>query len=280
MRTARPPVLTAGAVVVGIVLFLALYGPTYLDDASFRAAQRRDSANAADYEARGAGYQEYLRTRPNGRHADAARQQLDDLNVAAEKARKQADLDAVLAAVDDVVRTGAYEDARSRLRQAVKSGQAEPLVLQELALISWGFDRFDRGAWEQSQGYVSQLLTADSSNEIALAIAKHNKDYRPVDPPHAQGGMSRIECRDSPIQFMAGQGAVNPGETAVFSSDGTLKTLTRGSTTFGVQRGGSTPKTFTDGTGAKYMYTAGVGDFGLVALQTITSTRRQALGAK
>lgn len=117
-------------------------------------------------------YAGYLQRFPNGRHAFEAEDELTDV-------RKVTERRAFKRAIEDALRSGAYERARASLLEELNKNPKDKQVLLQLAFLAWGVDRFHENAWHESMEYTERVLTGEPDNEIAEALKRHNEMYEP-----------------------------------------------------------------------------------------------------
>jgi hypothetical protein len=181
---------------------------------------------------------------------------------------------ALRSAINEVIQAGTYDVTRTRLRAAIKQDPNDRDALLQLAFLAWGFDRFDHEAWEESETCARAVLAAEPGNELAAEVAQQNGAHEPFAPPTATGGISKIVCRNAPIQFYGGQPSLWPGQTGAFDAKGALLTLDENGTHYKRVKGGWI---FADQYGNQYMYMApkGLGaEAKLGSLTSITQARR------
>ncbi len=208
-------------VAIVIVTSIVYFGPCYQDDHTFTAAERVAATNP-DYKVVLRTYEEYLRRFPSGRHADAARARVLETREALARAEFEK-------AVAEILGNEAYEEARAELHNTLAKEPNNRYVLLQLGLLEWGLDRFNKQAWERSNGYLDKVLALDPDNAVANRLKQHNAEFEPGTIPTAdkQGlsGTSEITVdtywRPSFAFF-----ALLPGETMRFFPDGRFRSIT------------------------------------------------------
>ncbi|MCE5241112.1 hypothetical protein LLH23_21830 [bacterium] len=297
-------VVVVVAVVIGAVVFV----PGWRDDRAFAAAQ---GTQAAGDPARAAeAYQQYLRRfpAPKGRHFGEAEAALESMKE--EKAREAHE--AATAAVRGSLRSGLsvvlsshdYEGVRSQLREKVRQSPGDLASLLQLALLAWGIDRFDRGAYEESERCIEAIGPGKPESDIAKEIHFHNFDHWCVDfltprsalgsmfarlkTPYREGpatlrpsGRNEVTVEGANMQVVQGMPTVKAGQRLRFTSDGTLDAVldASGKTVWRVSGSGGREWVCLDAEGRKHKCVAPMmtGKVVCISLEEIAQSRKSIL---